>query len=87
MKTPIQTAPPDEFIALKRAERLHQVETDAPSKLALFQRVYSGEASPRQCIKAFCLECVWMDETAIRACTAPACPLWNLRPYQRGGAA
>lgn len=81
----LQTASPSEFTAQKRAERLQNVQRDAPSKVNLFRRVYDGKASPRQRIKAFCLECCWMDEAAIRACTAPACPLWNLRPFRGVG--
>ncbi|TAN38011.1 MAG: hypothetical protein EPN23_03420 [Verrucomicrobia bacterium] len=93
MKLTPQTASPSEFIAHKRAERLQQVATDAPSKLNLFKRVYAGTASPRLCVKAFCIECVGYNEAAVRECTAPACPLWNLRPFQKsageteGGAA
>lgn len=77
----LQTASGSEFRDRKRAEMLSQVSEDVPSKRRLFERVYSGAASPRECIKAHCLECCWMDETAIRECTAPACPLWNLRPF------
>lgn len=75
-----------EVIARKRAERLRQVAAVAPSKLKLFRHVFEGKASPRQAVKAACLECVAYDEAEVRACTAPACPLWNLRPFQRCGA-
>lgn len=85
MKSTSETAPAIEFAARKRAMRLLQVASTAPGKLKLFRRVYAEKASPRQVIKCFCLECVGLDEAAIRGCTAPACPLWNLRPYQRGG--
>ncbi|MBU0678452.1 MAG: hypothetical protein KJ626_10075 [Verrucomicrobia bacterium] len=79
----IQTNRDDEFRDEKRAQMLDQVSKDAPGKKSLFERVYRGKTSPRQAIKAKCLECCWMDEAAIRECTAPACPLWGLRPYQR----
>jgi hypothetical protein len=78
-----QTRPASESSDGKRANRLRAISADAPSKLALFRRVYDAKASPRQCIKAFCLECVWFQQIAITECTATACPLWNLRPYQR----
>jgi len=78
-----QTASGNEFRDRKRAELLQEVSEDAPSKETLFRRVYRGEASPRQCIKAHCLECCWMDEKAIRECSDPACPLWDLRPFLR----
>lgn len=76
------THSPSDFSDLKRVKRLEAVHEDAPSKELLFRRVYDGKASPRLVIKAMCLECCWMDETAIRECEATACPLWNLRPYQ-----
>ena len=74
-------------IVNKRTARLRQVQEDAPDKVGLFKRVYAATASPRQCIRAFCLECCGMDKAAINGCTAPICPLFNFRPYQSGGAA
>lgn len=72
------------YFASKTAFRLRQVEEDAPSQLALFRRVLTHKTgSRRDAIKAFCLECVWMDKKAIRACTAVACPLWHVRPFQK----
>jgi len=82
-KSSLQTRRGNEFSEAKRAKRLQAVSADAPGKLSLFRSVYAGKASPRQCIKAFCLEWVWLDEAAIRECTATACPLHRLRPYQR----
>lgn len=78
-----ETAPLNAFADPKIARRLASVQADAPSKLRTFRRVYAGTASPRLCIKAFCLECCWMDVPAIRDCTATACTLHRLRPYQR----
>lgn len=72
------------YFASKIAFRLGQVEEDAPSQVALFRRVLTHKTgSRRDAIKAFCLECVWMDKKAIRACTAVACPLWHVRPFQK----
>lgn len=45
-------------------------------------RARAGEASPRQAIKAFCLECVGLIRKDITECTAKQCPLWKYRPYQ-----
>ncbi len=85
MKQPTQSAPLGEFSDPKRARMLQQVSEDAPSKLGAFRRVYSSTASPREAIKAMCLQCCWMDLEGIRGCTATACPLWEFRPYQKGG--
>jgi hypothetical protein len=56
-----------------------------PSKYRpLYISAVEGTASPRQAIKAKCQECCgWEDvSTRIGGCTARACPLWPLRPYQ-----
>lgn len=84
MKPTPKTAPLSEKQVAKRAHLLRAVQTDAPSKLKLFRRVYAGKASPRQCIKAQCLHCCWHDIDAIRECTAAECLLWGLRPFQHG---
>lgn len=64
--------------------RLEAVRHDAPARATLFESVYSGKASPRKCIKAFCLDCMGLQSKEITNCTAPACPLYR-RPYQRRG--
>ena len=85
MKTPnktVQTDPESEFSDPGRVRRFKQVMEHYPSRMGLFRRVYHGQASPRECIKAFCLECNGWEEAAIRGCCDRACPLWRLRPYQ-----
>jgi len=49
-----------------------------------YERAISGRASPRQAIKAFCLECVDYDNAVeeIRLCTDGGCPLYAYRPYR-----
>lgn len=83
MKMPAQSAPLGEFSDPRRVQMLKQVSEDAPSKLGIFMRVYCSTATPRQAIKAMCLQCCWMDVVGIRDCTATACPLWGFRPYQK----
>jgi hypothetical protein len=78
-----QTRPVGQSGDLQQARRLRQVAEHCPSRLWLLQRVYQGQTSPRECIKAFCLECNGWEEAAIRDCTAKACPLYRLRPYQK----
>ena len=53
----------------------------------LYRRALAGELSPRQTIKAKCLECCcWKrhDEgiDQIADCVVRSCPLWALRPFQ-----
>jgi hypothetical protein len=35
-------------------------------------------------VKLFCLECVGYVRKDVTHCTAPKCPLYRWRPYQRG---
>ncbi len=65
-----------------RLRMLRQVERDAPSCLGAFRKAYSSK-SRGAAVKAFCLECLWMDRQAIRDCAAAACPLWNVRPFRQ----
>ena len=48
----------------------------------LYLKVMKGEASPRQCIKAMCLECMGWQRNDVAHCTAIACPLYRLRPFK-----
>ena len=66
----------------KRAVMLQQVSEDAPSKVGVFRSAYGGK-SLRAAVNAQCLMCCWMDVSAIRDCTAPSCPLFAVRPFQR----
>lgn len=76
----LKTASLDERIARKRAGRLHTIPTSCRK---LFERSWAGKTSPRASVKAFCLECLGFDRIEIKHCTAFACPLWPIRPYQK----
>ena len=78
-----QTGSPSEFGDPKRDKVMRSISEDAPSKTGLFRRVFSGKASPRQAIKAQCLDCCGLSEEAIRDCASTQCPLWRFRPYQK----
>jgi hypothetical protein len=62
--------------------RQQKVLETMPSYRKIMARALSGEASPRQAIKAFCLHCVGDVRLEITNCTASACPLFAYRPYQ-----
>lgn len=54
-----------------------------PSKVrALFGKVFEGVTSPRQAIKAKCLDCSHHDRREISLCGVATCPLWAYRPFQ-----
>ena len=83
MKPRPPTAPVGPSGNQAQARRLRQVAEHHPSRLKLLQRVYAWQTSPRECIKAFCLECNGYEEAAIRGCSASGCALYRFRPYQR----
>ncbi len=71
------------------AEQTHRDRAAAISKRARdvpqaarknYRQAAAGIASPRQAIKAFCMECQGWDRREIPKCTAWACPLWAYRP-------
>ena len=47
-----------------------------------YLRAAKGKASPRQAIKAFCLECTGWERNEVRRCTGVACPFWLYRPFR-----
>ena len=47
--------------------------------------VVSGKASPRNAIKAFCIECYGYQRKEVTNCSAIECPLNPYRPYQKEG--
>jgi hypothetical protein len=77
------SARPGDLAALKRANALQSIAGAGPKRLRLFSRALDGTASPRAAIKCKCLECVWLDQSAITSCSAVECPLWQYRPYQK----
>jgi hypothetical protein len=48
----------------------------------LVRRCWCGMASPRQAIKAQCLDCQGEDRQAVASCGDRCCPLWRFRPFQ-----
>ena len=48
----------------------------------LYLKVMNGQASPRQCIKVHCLECVGWQRNDVAHCTSLACPLYQHRPFK-----
>lgn len=44
--------------------------------------VVAGSASPRNAIKAFCLECMGYNGAEVKRCETINCPLNMYRPYQ-----
>ena len=55
--------------------------SDVPKRYrAHYLRSIRGEVSPRMAIKLNCLMCVGWDKEEAKLCTAPTCPLYQMRP-------
>lgn len=78
------SAPPSELATLQEAKRARRLSSIPQKAQGMFKRAWAGKLAPRQCIKCFCLECNGFDRKAVTECTAYACPLFNVRPYQKG---
>lgn len=67
-------------------ERVRRLQTIPLSCRGLFERVYGlnplKKATPRQRVKAQCLECMGFDRAAIAGCPCFACSLWEIRPFR-----
>lgn len=59
--------------------RLQQMPVSAKRA---YLRAAIGTASPREAIKAFCMECVCWDRNEVRLCTGLPCPLFLYRPFR-----
>jgi hypothetical protein len=64
--------------------QVRRIDDAPPTCRRVLKLAYTGDASPRQAIKAFCLQCLAYNRADVAACTAPACPLFAYRPFQRG---
>ena len=66
----------------KQKQRIAKKRAGIPKKYrGIYDKAMSGEASPRQAIKSFCLECTGGIKEEVRLCTGVACQLYNYRPY------
>lgn len=58
------------------------VSTVPPKYRHLVAKVAEGATSPRQAIKAKCLDCCHFQRAEVRDCAVWVCPLHRFRPYQ-----
>ena len=77
----MNTLPPSKQ-ALQGNLRRRRIETCPILYRPALARSFSPKCSARQRVKAMCLECLGFVRAEITACTAYACPLWLIRPYQ-----
>lgn len=77
--------------ALDKA-RARKAELKASGELRVLSPIDRAKADPlslRKAITAFCYRCMGGDgepgvRESVRNCTAPNCPLYKVRPWQRG---
>lgn len=62
--------------------RQERIQSWPVKHVGLLERALRGEASPRQAIKAKCLECCGNVRADVVGCTSYGCPLYAYRPYQ-----
>jgi len=67
-----------------RKKRLREILSHSEKSYPLFRRVYAEKVSPRQAIKAKCLDCTCWQRAEITNCTVETCPLHDFRPFQKG---
>jgi hypothetical protein len=68
----------------RRQERIAERRAQIPRAYrANYDKAVAGR-SLRAAIRAQCLECCMWQRIEVRLCTDLACPLYAVRPYQRG---
>lgn len=81
--TTSQQIPPSEGKRTMTDKRLMEHRAAMPSKYrTLFDRVITGEASPREAIKLNCLECCGYVRSEVERCSGCTCAFYAYRPYQ-----
>mgnify|MGYP001252699793 CR=1 FL=1 len=65
----------------------NQIQVRKSQIPAMFQGVYLKAlgGSKAAAVKAFCLECCGWKPKEVRACSAHACPMHAVRPFQAAG--
>jgi hypothetical protein len=64
--------------------RAEEIESTPVLSRQIVARALAGEGSPRQAIKARCLQCSNFQRDEVANCTVIRCALWQFRPYQTG---
>ena len=59
-----------------------RAETVSPKYRIGYLRAAAGKVSPREAIKAKCLDCCCWQREEVAHCTVVCCPLWRYRPFQ-----
>jgi hypothetical protein len=71
-------AAPDPATKSRQAAYLRHIPTKSRG---IVGKAFGKSCSPRQAIKAKCLDCSGFDREEVRLCRVTVCPLWPWRPY------
>ena len=67
---------------IEREEKIAERRAQIPrSYIATYDRAVKGK-SLRAAVNSFCIACTGYQREEVRLCTAVACPLYAVRPYQ-----
>lgn len=64
-------------------EQLEAIADTPHTQRNTFLKAFAG--SKAAAIKAKCLDCSGCERREVTKCTVKRCPLWVVRPFQRGG--
>lgn len=74
--------PADAFDQYRRS-LIDRQQREVPAKYRPLQlRVLHGTATPREAIKAMCLECLGWERNEVAHCTSMDCPNYLYRPFK-----
>ena len=68
----------------KQRVRLAEIRRHSVSAINVFKKAYGGN-SLAAAVKAKCLDCCCWVREEVTKCRSEACPLWRVRPFQKGG--
>ena len=67
------------IVDIRQAQHLQNI---GGASYGIIRRAFEGTSSPRQAIKAKCLDCSNYVRDEVKHCTVVLCPLDSYRPYQ-----
>lgn len=68
----------------KWREKMVNGDVPAPIYLSPIEKAKNNPKSLRAAINAKCWDCCVFNKKEVGLCVCKDCPLWNLRPWQKG---
>lgn len=70
------------IVTAANEQKTEEIRNTSPMYQGVVAKALEKRASPRQAIKARCLQCTNFQRLEISACQVARCALWEYRPYQ-----